>query len=910
MSRHIRLALVLFTVVALTGAFIGPAGSAAEPGPAGGQRLRLLSDAAPAQTSYAPGRILVKFRAGTKIAPEAVLAEAGGESLRELAGLGVLLVGVAPGAELTVAARLAADPSVLYAEPDYIYHAAGIATTPNDPYYADYQWNLPHINADDAWNTTTGSTGVIIAVIDTGVDLTHPDLASKIVSGYDFVHNDSDASDDEGHGTHVASLAAAASNNNEGIAGVSWGAKIMPLKALDSGGSGSTSDIADALRWAADHGADIANLSLGGSSGSSTLQDAINYAYSAGVLLIAASGNEYLSGNPTTYPAAYTHVLAVAATNDFDGHASYSNSGSYVDVAAPGGDPSSSYDSNPDHWIVGAYWRGSGYDYAWLAGTSQATPQVAGLAALLLSVNPSLTNDQVESLIRSTAVDVGTVGRDDFAGDGRIDVAAAVTAASGGPTATPTRTVTSVPGTTNTPTATATRTSTPTATKTPTRTSSPVAISTPTATPTRTNTPLPGTTPTATNTATTGPTPTATPSSVFTRPARPIGDVKVNDDAGTAGQGSPVIATDRLGNAVAVWKDLRSGNNDLSYAFLPSFVGMWSENSPIPGTQMAMPLGDPAVALGPRGEIVIAWHDSHDGDPDVYVSRRDPSSGAWSGPTRVSSDLPTSAQQRSPDVAIGPDGAVIVVWEEERSGNPDVFWARYWPATGVWLAPLRVHLDATGAQVQPAVAVDKDGNAYAAWVDRRGPQPVIVVAQLPAGGLVWGAPTVVGGSFPAGSNPNAPDIAVDGANVVHVVWEDSRDAAHGADTYHSLRRPGSANWTAAARVNDDTGNFIQRTPRLAAVGGMIAAVWEDNRAANPDIFLAWWIPDQNRWTTNRRVNSDVGSANQTQPDVALDRGGNAYVIWTDYRAPSASDIFFRFIPSTERFKTYLPAMAR
>jgi hypothetical protein len=211
--------------------------------------------------------------------------------------------------------------------------------------------------------------------------------------------------------------------------------------------------------------------------------------------------------------------------------------------------------------------------------------------------------------------------------------------------------------------------------------------------------------------------------------------------------------------------------------------------------------------------------------------------------------------------------------------------------------------------VQPSVTADKDGNFYAAWVDSRGTQPVIVVAQLPAGGVIWSAPIGIGG-FPAGSNPNAPDIAVDGTNTVHVVWEDSRDAAHRTDIYHSLRRAGSATWTAAARVNDDTGNARQRGPRLAAAGGNVVAVWEDARSGNPDIFLAWWIPDRNRWTPNRRVNEDTGTADQTQPDVALDRSGNAYIVWTDYRAASAPDIFFRFIPSIERFQTYLPVVVK
>ena len=265
-----------------------------------------------------------------------------------------------------------------------------------------------------------------IAVIDTGVDLGHPDLSSKLVAGYDFANGDNDPQDDEGHGTHVAGIAAAATNNNVGVAGVAWGAHLMPVKVLDSSGSGYTSDIAQGITWAVDHGARILNLSLGGPGYSSTLADAVAYAYTRNALVIAAAGNEYLTGNPTSYPAAYPNVLAVAATTDQDGHASYSNTGFYVDVSAPGGDPTSSSDANPGHWIYSTYWRGSGFSYVGAAGTSMAAPHVAGLAALIWSIHLDWTNDQVQQAIIATAVDLGVPGRDDIFGYGRINAYAAV----------------------------------------------------------------------------------------------------------------------------------------------------------------------------------------------------------------------------------------------------------------------------------------------------------------------------------------------------------------------------------------------------------------------------------------------------------------------------------------------------
>ncbi len=307
---------------------------------------------------------------------------------------------------------------------------------PNDTYYSTYQWNLPQIQASYAWAVSTGSSDVVVAVLDTGVDLTHPDLQGKFVAGYDFVNNDADPSDDEGHGTHVTGIIAACTNNSQGVAGVSWEGTVMPVKVMNWRGEGTHAQVAQGIIWAADHGARIINLSLGGESGSATLQNAINYAYSQGVLVVTAAGNYYQEENPVMYPAAYPHVLAVAATGDQDEHAAYSETGYYVDAAAPGGNPRSSWDANLNHWITSTYWRGAGYGaYLQIAGTSQAAPHVAGLAALIWSVSPSLSNDQVEQIIEETAVDLGVPGRDDVFGYGRIDAYRALARASYGASA-------------------------------------------------------------------------------------------------------------------------------------------------------------------------------------------------------------------------------------------------------------------------------------------------------------------------------------------------------------------------------------------------------------------------------------------------------------------------------------------
>jgi subtilisin family serine protease len=255
---------------------------------------------------------------------------------------------------------------------------------------------------------------VTIAIIDTGVDLDHPDLAANIISGWDFVSSDNNPDDDHGHGTHVAGIAAAVGNNGLGIAGVSWGANIMPLKVLDSSGSGSSYDVAQAIYYAVNNGARIVNMSLGARGSSwpcywTYVEDALNYAVSRGVLVVVAAGNDSQYG--VNCPGAYDQVMAVGATTSSDARSSYSNYGPRLDIAAPG-------DS-----IYSAL-RGGNYGYK--SGTSMATPHVAGLAALIWSLAPSFTDQQVRSIIESTANDLGAIGWDQYYGYGRINVANAL----------------------------------------------------------------------------------------------------------------------------------------------------------------------------------------------------------------------------------------------------------------------------------------------------------------------------------------------------------------------------------------------------------------------------------------------------------------------------------------------------
>lgn len=254
---------------------------------------------------------------------------------------------------------------------------------------------------------------MIIAVIDSGVDLDHPDLQNKVVAGWDFVNNDAYPDDDHSHGTHVAGIAAAATNNALGVAGVSWDARIMPVKVLDSGGSGYMDDVIAGMEYAADHGAQVLNLSLGSVTSSSALQDAVNYARNRGAVVIAAAGNcgsgciiggQYYY-NPLMYPASCQNVVGVAATTSTDGWASFSEHNTYVDLSAPG---------------VGIYSTiPNGYGYK--DGTSMATPFVSGLAALVLSRWPDYTPSQVETALFNNADDLGSSGRDDYFGYGRVN---------------------------------------------------------------------------------------------------------------------------------------------------------------------------------------------------------------------------------------------------------------------------------------------------------------------------------------------------------------------------------------------------------------------------------------------------------------------------------------------------------
>ena len=425
MRKHWEILAALILSMTLAGA---PAASQTE------------SQTTPPEQRYTPGVVWVK------LAPEAgeAAAQAGEWQSRpvsgRLQGTPWVRLAVPIGEEEATVDTFQQRADVLAAEPEYFVHAMG---TPNDPEYRN-QWNMNIVGAPLAWDMTTGNADVIVAIVDTGVDLTHADLQGNLWQnfgevpnngidddrngyvddrwGWDIVNNDATPQDDYGHGTHVAGIVGAVGNNARGVAGMAWQCRLMAVKVLDRSGNGTYAGVAAGVQYAAQNGAQIVNMSLAGSDYSQILQDAIYEAYQRqGVLSVAAAGNCALGGgncgsvNPIMYPGAMHHVVSVAATDINDQRWSLSEYNAFVDLAAPG---------------AYVYSTGMGGGYRYMSGTSMATPHVSGLAALIRILRPEWTPDQIEAHLKATAEQIGGIpypdGRNDSFGFGRINAAAAI----------------------------------------------------------------------------------------------------------------------------------------------------------------------------------------------------------------------------------------------------------------------------------------------------------------------------------------------------------------------------------------------------------------------------------------------------------------------------------------------------
>ena len=404
-------------------------------------RLMVINESSPHHPDgrrYVPGQVLVKFKpAVSEQIRELTISSYQTKRLKRIPALDIYQLQIPEYMSVEeMVYLLRKNPDIELAGPNHLRH---ISRTPNDPYfveqYALYNFGQEvgppgspqgtlraDIKAREGWNETMGSEEVIIAVLDTGVDFNHPDLDDKLLStGYDFVNDDADPTDDNGHGTLVAGIAAAETNNGVGIAGVAWNCKV----ADNTGTNIAVSTIIEGISWAVEHGAHVINLSFGSAGSDPFEQAAVVFAYEHDIVVVAAAGND---GGATEYPAGYDECLAVAATNQNDERVTFlntatdpqpweSNFGPEIDVAAPG------------DWVLSLYptdLTPPGYlPYEYRSGTSFSAPHVAGLAALIRSIKPELSAEDIMDVIRYTADDVNSAshdGRDDFIGYGRINM--------------------------------------------------------------------------------------------------------------------------------------------------------------------------------------------------------------------------------------------------------------------------------------------------------------------------------------------------------------------------------------------------------------------------------------------------------------------------------------------------------
>jgi subtilisin family serine protease len=357
------------------------------------------------EAQWVPGRLLVQPRAGLAEAEfDKIIKKQGGKQVGKIEGINVRVIQLPPQAsEKAVEALLKNNKHLKFAERDMLVKPS----TTNDPYYAK-GWHLPKIGAPTAWQKSSGSN-VVIAILDSGIDADHPDLASKLVPGWNMYDNNADTTDVNGHGTKVAGAAAALTNNAIGVAAVAGDARVMPMRVSGADGYAYYSTIASALTWAADRGARVANISFYGVETSSSARSAAQYLKNKGGLVVTSAGNY---GVEETIAPSDT-MITVSATDSNDNKTSWSSYGSFVDVAAPG---------------ASIYSTVNGGGYGAVSGTSFSSPITAGVVALMMAANPALSAADLQKALYSSALDLGTAGFDKYFGNGRVDAAAAVAA--------------------------------------------------------------------------------------------------------------------------------------------------------------------------------------------------------------------------------------------------------------------------------------------------------------------------------------------------------------------------------------------------------------------------------------------------------------------------------------------------
>lgn len=433
MHRSVR-ALIAITIATLLGVTSG-CGFAPNASMSPGAN-RLSQSQGALAGSYSTRRVVVTYKSGGADRAKSALSRMGMRMVNDLPQLGLSVLALPASANrTTVLASIAAQPDVASVEPD---SRVRVNYRPNDPDMLvgrlGGEYDAFRSQLYKAWDLTLGDPRMVVAVVDTGVDLDHPELRNRLVPGKNFVTQvetesddgttqlvdlkDNGPMDDNGHGTHVAGIIAAGENQS-GMTGIAPGVRIMPVKTLAYNESGFSSDVANGVIWAADHGARVINMSLGAYGGSKALEKAVAYALSKGSIVVAAMGNDRDDpdrgyGESPSYPAALPGVIAVGATDAADKSAYFSNAGRWISVSAPG---DSIYSTTPTKPVKGHVSQ----DYDYMSGTSMATPVVSGVIALMLSLTPNLSPAQIKSRLEQTADDVSVPGFDTATGRGRVN---------------------------------------------------------------------------------------------------------------------------------------------------------------------------------------------------------------------------------------------------------------------------------------------------------------------------------------------------------------------------------------------------------------------------------------------------------------------------------------------------------